>query len=244
MAGYSRVLLKLSGEAFSGPEGALSPSSIEWIAEGVAQVAGRGVQVGVVTGGGNILRGGVFSEKGTGRAAADQMGMLATVINSLALQDALELLGQDVRVLSAVEMNQVCEPFILRRAVRHLQKGRVVILAGGTGNPFFTTDTAAALRAAEIGAQVLLKGTKVDGIYSADPKKHPGAKRWEKLTYGEVLAKRLEIMDLTAITLCQERELPVIVFDMFKEGNLLKVVEGEPVGTLVTLDSDSEKGER
>ena len=232
---FSRVLLKLSGEAFAGPEGPLSANAIKWIATMVAEVAASGVEIGIVPGGGNILRGANFTGFGTSRAAADQMGMLATVINSLALQDALEMLGQEVRVLSAIEMNQVCEPFILRRAVRHLEKKRIIILAGGTGNPFFTTDTAAALRAAEIGAEVLLKGTKVDGVYSADPKKDPDAEYFSFLTFDQVIEKRLGIMDLTAMTLCRERGLPIIVFNMFKEKNLLNIVKGKEVGTLVTL---------
>jgi len=199
-----------------------------------------GAEVGVVAGGGNILRGGAFSASGTGRATADQMGMLATVINSLALQDALERRGAGARVLSAVEMNQVCEPFVRRQALHYLESGHVVIMAGGTGNPYFTTDTAAALRAAEIGAEVLLKATKVDGIYSANPALDPSARRFARLTNDEVLARRLGVMDLTAITLCQARGLPVLVFDMNAPDALPRILRGDPLGTLVTCGAPQE----
>ena len=235
---FGRILLKLSGEALAGPEGSFSPPAIGRIAAMIDRVRGLGVQVAVVNGGGNILRGGVLSGSGISRTTADQMGMLATVINSMALQEALESLGREVRLLSAVEMNQVCEPFILRRAVRHLEKGRVIILGGGTGNPYFTTDTAAALRAAEIGARILLKATTVDGVYTADPKRDPQAERLDYLTYEEVLERELGVMDLTAITLCRERRLPVAVFALQDGENVEKLVRGEPVGTLIAAAGD------
>jgi uridylate kinase len=234
-AKYRRILLKLSGEALGGAEGiGICPEGVHDMARQVQEVRDLGVEVVIVIGGGNIFRGRPGSERGIERATGDYMGMLATVINSLALQDALEKLGVATRVQSAITMHQVAEPFIRRRAVRHLEKGRVVIFGGGTGNPFFSTDTAAALRANEIGAEVILKATKVDGIYDSDPKKNPKAKRYEQISYQEALLKQLKVMDSTAFSLCQDNGMPIIVFDLFKPHNLRKVVLGEKVGTLVT----------
>src|SRR5215510_13075174 len=234
-AKYGRILLKLSGEAIGGESGiGISPEAVQNMAEQIREVRELGVQVVVVVGGGNIFRGLPGSERGIERATGDYMGMLATIINSLALQDALEKLGVATRVQSAISMAQVAEPFIRRRAVRHLEKGRVVIFGGGTGNPYFSTDTAAALRANEIGAEVVLKATKVDGIYDSDPKKNSKAKRFSQITYGEALQRRLQVMDSTALSLCQDNKMPIIVFDLFKPHNLKKVVMGEKVGTLVT----------
>ena len=232
---YQRVLLKLSGEALGdGPTGhGIEPEGVQRIARQVARVAGLGVELAIVVGGGNILRGAQFSKLGAPRASADYMGMLGTVINALALQDALEQQGLETRVQTAIEIRQVAEPFVRRRALSHLEQGRVVILAAGTGNPFFTTDTAAALRATELSCEVLLKGTKVDGVYTADPKKDKQAKRYEELTYMQVLQQGLAVMDGTAITLCMENRLPVIVFNMFEEGNLERVVRGETLGTRI-----------
>jgi len=232
---YQRILLKLSGEALGDPETGhgLDPATITSIAKQVARVARLGVEVAMVVGGGNILRGASFSETGVHRASADYMGMLGTVINALALSSAIEDQGVETRVLTALEIRQVAEPFVRRRALAHLEKGRVVLLAGGTGNPFFTTDTAAALRAAELGCEVMLKATKVDGVYTADPKKDPNAKRYVELTYMQVLERQLKVMDGTAITLCMENRLPVVVFDMFVEGNIERVVKGEPLGTTI-----------
>ena len=232
---YERVLLKLSGEALGSADGGhgLDPESVARIARQIAVVASSGVQVAIVVGGGNILRGGEFGRVSGQRASADYMGMLATVINALALCDALESQGLPTRVMTAIEIRQVAEPFLRRVALSHLAKGRAVILAAGTGNPFFTTDTAAALRAAELGCEVLLKATKVDGVYSADPKKDPHARRFEELSYMDVLSKRLRVMDGTAITLCMENRLPVVVFDLFEEGNLERVVRGEDLGTRI-----------
>jgi uridylate kinase len=233
---YRRVLLKLSGEALGGEEGlGVCPSFLQEMARQIAEVRAMGVQIVVVVGGGNIFRGMTGStEQGIERATGDYMGMLATVINALALQDALEKLGIATRVQSAITMSQVAEPFIRRRAVRHLEKERVVIFGGGTGNPYFSTDTAAALRANEIGAEVILKATKVDGIYDSDPKKNPKARRYDQITYAEALAKRLQVMDSTAFSLCMDNKMPIIVFDLFKAHNLKRVVLGEHVGTLVT----------
>lgn len=232
---YRRILLKLSGEALGGAEGiGICPEAVHDMAMQVKEVRELGVQVVIVIGGGNIFRGLSGSERGIERATGDYMGMLATIINSLALQDALEKLGVATRVQSAITMHQVAEPFIRRRAVRHLEKNRVVIFGGGTGNPFFSTDTAAALRANEIGAEVILKATKVDGIYDSDPKKNPKAKRYSQVSYQEALYKRLKVMDSTAFSLCQDNKMPIIVFDLFKAHNLRKVVLGEKVGTLVT----------
>ena len=231
---YKRVLLKLSGEALGGEQGyGIDPNTITAIAREVKQVVELGVQLSIVIGGGNIFRGLAASSKGMDRASADYMGMLATMINSLALQDALEKAGVDTRVQSAIAMAEVAEPYIRRRAIRHLEKGRVVIFGAGTGNPYFTTDTAASLRAMEIGADVILKGTKVDGVYSADPKKDPTATKFETLDYLEVLRKGLQVMDATAISLCMDNSLPIIVFDVTTEGNVVRVVCGERIGTLV-----------
>lgn len=232
---YSRILLKLSGEALGGQSGVgINPEAVQDMAEQIQEVRESGVQMVVVVGGGNIFRGLSGSEHGIDRATGDYMGMLATVINALALQDALEKLGVPTRVQSAIAMAEVAESFIRRRAVRHLEKGRVVIFGGGTGNPFFSTDTAAALRANEIGAEVILKATKVDGIYDCDPKKNPKAKRFAQITYLDALQKQLKVMDSTAFSLCMDNKMPIIVFDMFKPHNLKRVVVGEKVGTLVT----------
>jgi uridylate kinase len=232
---YQRILLKLSGEALGGQTGTgIDAASVSDMARQIREVRELGVEVVVVIGGGNIFRGLQGSERGIERATGDYMGMLATVINALALQDALEKQGVATRVQSAITMHQVAEAFIRRRAVRHLEKGRVVIFGGGTGNPFFSTDTAAALRANEIGAEVILKATKVDGIYDSDPKKNPSAKRYTQLSYLEALQKQLKVMDSTAFSLCMDNKMPIIVFDLFKPHNLRKVVMGEKVGTLVT----------
>jgi len=232
---YQRVLLKLSGEAMGGREGGhgIDPTAVRTIAQQIVGVHKAGVQVAVVVGGGNILRGADFSQLGGQRASADYMGMLATVINALALCDALESLGLPTRVMTAIEIRQVAEPFLRRVALAHLEKGRVVILAAGTGNPFFTTDTAAALRAAELSCDVLLKATKVDGVYTADPKRDKAARRYDELTYMDVLRDGLRIMDGTAITMCMENRLPVVVFNLLEEGNLERVVRGERLGTRI-----------
>ena len=226
---YKRILLKLSGEALGCDENGrgLDPTAVREIARQVVAEARAGVEIAIVCGGGNILRGAEFSALGAPRASADYMGMLATVINGLALSDAIEQAGVDTRVLTAIEMHQVAEPFVRRRALGHLAKGRIVILAGGTGNPFFTTDTAAALRATELDCDVLLKATKVDGVYTADPNRDSSAERLEELSYKDVLTKELRIMDMTAISLCKENGLPVVVFNLFEEGNLGRVVRGE-----------------
>jgi len=231
---YKRILLKLSGEALAGRQGyGIDPDVISGIAAEVRDVVELGVQVALVIGGGNIFRGIAASSSGMDRASADYMGMLATVMNSVAMQDSLEKLGVVTRVQSAIEMQAIAEPYIRRRAVRHLEKGRVVIFGAGTGNPFFTTDTAASLRAAEIGAEVILKATKVDGVYTADPAKDPTAVRYERLTYLEVLKRGLQVMDSTATSLCMDNNLPIIVFDLTRHGNIRRVVCGEPIGTLV-----------
>lgn len=211
----------------------IDPAVATQVAKEIGEVAAMGVQIGVVIGGGNLFRGLAASAKGMDRATADYMGMLATVINSLALQDALEKLGVTTRVAAAIEMRAVAEPFIRRRAIRHLEKGRVVVFAAGTGNPYFTTDTAAALRAMEMKSQVIIKATKVDGIYTADPMKHPGATKYDSLTYLQVLEKGLAVMDATAISLCMDNKLPIIVFKLREAGNLRRVIMGEPVGTTV-----------
>jgi uridylate kinase len=232
---FSRILLKLSGESLGDANGTgISPESVLHMAEQIREVRDLGVQVVVVVGGGNIFRGLTGSERGIERATGDYMGMLATIINSLALQDSLEKLGAPTRVQSAIAMSQVAEPFIRRRAVRHLEKGRVVIFGGGTGNPYFSTDTAAALRANEIGAEVILKATKVDGIYDSDPKKNPKAVRYDKITYLECLQKQLKVMDSTAFSLCMDNKMPIMVFDFFKPHNLKRVVMGEKIGTIVS----------
>jgi len=232
---YGRILLKLSGEALGGDSGvSISPEAVQDMARQIREVRELGVQVVVVVGGGNIFRGLKGSERGIERATGDYMGMLATIINALALQDALEKVGVATRVQSAISMAQVAEPFIRRRAVRHLEKGRVVIFGGGTGNPYFSTDTAAALRANEIGAEVILKATKVDGIYDSDPKENANAKRFSRITYLEALQRQLKVMDSTAFSLCMDNKMPIIVFDLFRPHNLKRVVFGEKVGTLVT----------
>ena len=209
-------------------------NTVKAFAQEIKEVKELGCELALVVGGGNIFRGAIASEIGMDRASADTMGMLATVINSLALQDALEKLGVSTRVLSAIEMRQVAEPYIRRRATRHLEKGRVVIFAGGTGNPYFTTDTTASLRAMEVGAEVILKATKVDGVYDADPLKHEGANKFEELSYIEVLNRELKVMDSTAISLCMDNNLPIIVFNLMEKGNIKRVVSGEPIGTLVS----------
>ncbi len=231
---YKRILLKLSGEALMGTQGyGIDPAVVHQIALEVKSLVDLGIEVALVVGGGNIFRGLAGSAKGMDRSTADYTGMLATVMNSLALQDGLEKAAVQTRVQSAIEMREVAEPFIRRRAVRHLEKGRVVIFAAGTGNPYFTTDTAASLRALEIGADVLLKATKVDGIYDADPVRNPGAKRFEYLTYMDILSKELKVMDATAISLCKESGLPIIVFNLNVPGNIERALRGEPVGTVV-----------
>ncbi len=232
---YKRVLLKLSGESFCRPGGfGIEGESLRSIAERISDICKLGPQVSVVVGGGNFLRGENFSRASQiPRNTADYMGMLATLINACALQETLEKLGQPTRVLSAIEVSAICEPFIRRRALRHFEKGRVVILAGGTGNPFFTTDTCAALRASELEVELLIKATKVEGVYSDDPKKNPKAELFEKLTYNEVLKKNLRRMDLSAISLCRDNNSPIVVLNIFKKGNITKAVCGEQVGTLI-----------
>jgi uridylate kinase len=229
-----RILLKLSGELLAGTAGhGIDEDVLSGLAEEVGDVHALGVQVGIVLGGGNIFRGLAGSARGMDRVAADHMGMLATVINSLSLQHALEKRGLYTRVLSAIQMDQVCEPWIRRRAVRHLEKGRIVVMAAGTGNPYFTTDTAAVLRAIEVGADVVLKGTKVDGVYSGDPKKDASATFFPRIGYMDILNKDLKVMDATAISLCRDNRLPLIVFNVGVRGNLVKIVNGESVGTVV-----------
>ena len=232
---YKRPLLKVSGEGLAGGQGSgLDPAAIQGTAGQLRGISELGVQLSVVVGGGNIIRGMSAAARGMDRATADYMGMLAGIINGLALQSALEQLGVETRVLTALGIQQVAETYIRRRAIRHLEKGRVVIFAGGTGNPYFTTDTAAALRAAEIGADVILKATQVDGVYDADPALHPDAKRYERLTFEEAIHKNLQFMDQTAIQLCRENGCPIVVFDMSVPGNIHKVVVGETVGTTVS----------
>lgn len=232
---FKRILLKLSGEALMGEQHfGIDKNSIDVYAREIAEVAAMGVEVAIVIGGGNIFRGIQAEEGGMDRVQGDYMGMLATVINAMALQEALERVGAKTRVQSAVEINKVCEPYVRRRATRHLEKGRIVIFGGGTGNPFFTTDTAASLRAIEIGADVVIKGTRVDGVFTADPEKDKNAKLYETVSFAEVLMNRLSVMDMTAFTLCQENKLPIIVFNINKPGNLKRVVSGELVGTLVS----------
>jgi len=231
---YRRILLKLSGEALAGDQGyGIAPDVINGIAAEIKEVVGLGVEVALVIGGGNIFRGLAASSKGMDRASADYMGMLATVMNSLAMQDALEKQEVNTRVQSAIDMKQIAEPYIRRRAVRHLEKGRVVIFSAGTGNPYFTTDTAASLRAMEIGAEVILKATKVDGVYTADPAKDPTATKLDDLTYLDVLQNGLQVMDATATSLCMDNNLPMIIFDLTQPGNIKKVVLGEKIGTIV-----------
>jgi uridylate kinase len=231
---YRRILLKISGEALAGDqEFGISADVVRFVADEVREVQRLGVQIGMVIGGGNIFRGVVASAQGMDRSSADYMGMLATVMNGLALQEALEKLGVDTRVQTAIEMREVAEPFIRRRALRHIEKGRVVIFVGGTGNPYFTTDTAAALRAMEINADVVFKATKVDGVYTADPKTDPTAQKFEELSYIEVLSRRLKVMDSTAISLCMDNRFPIVVFNLQEKGRLRRLVLGERVGTLV-----------
>ena len=234
---YTRILVKLSGEALLGQgDYGIDPTVLKRIAGELQDIVQMGVQVAVVIGGGNIFRGAGLARAGMDRVAADHMGMLATVMNSLALQDALESLGLHARVMSAIRINEVCEDYIRRRAVRHLEKGRVVIFAAGTGNPFFTTDTAAALRAIEINADVLLKATKVDGVYSDDPVRNPSAVRYARLTFDKVLTDKLNVMDATAIVMCRDNRLPLRVFNLNNPGDLTRIVRGEDVGTLVTFE--------
>jgi uridylate kinase len=232
---YGRILLKLSGEALLGdrPYG-VDPAVCAFIAKQVAAVRARGVEVGIVVGGGNIFRGLAASAQGMDRATGDYIGMLATVMNGLALQDALERAGLPTRVMTAIAMNEIAEPYIRRRAVRHLEKGRVVVFVAGTGNPYFTTDTAAALRAIEIGAEVLMKATKVDGVYDADPMTVPGARRYDRLEYADLLRDQLKVLDGAAVSLCMENDLPIVVFDLNGPDNIARVADGEHVGTLIT----------
>jgi len=240
---YKRVLLKISGEGFC-PEGGfgIEAGELEGIASELIEIVQMGVKLAVVVGGGNFIRGATFAEDGhIPRATADYMGMLATVLNACALQETMEAMGQPTRVMSAISIYSICEPFIRRRAVRHLEKGRCVILAAGTGNPFFTTDTSAALRATEISADVLLKATKVDGIYSADPRKDPNAKLYPQITYEQVHRDQLRVMDLTAITLCMERKIPLVVFNLKTPGNIARVIRGENVGTHIVPSAAAKK---
>ncbi len=231
---YRRILLKISGESLGGEKGTgISGKVLSYLAQEIKEVADLGVETAIVVGGGNIYRGVEDSREGIDRVTGDYMGMLATVINSLALQSALERVGLETRVLTAIEMRQVAEPYIRRRALRHLEKGRVVIFGAGTGNPFFSTDTAAALRAVEIKAEIIFKATKVDGVYDKDPVKYPDAVRFEELSYMEVLRRRLKVMDATAISLCMDNNMPILVFDIRRKGNIKKAVMGEKLGTLV-----------
>ena len=237
-AHYRRILLKVSGEMLAGEQGyGIQPSILEGLAEEIADVVAMDVEVAVVIGGGNIFRGLAASARGMERASADYMGMLATVLNALALQNALEGRGVSTRVQSAIEMRQLAEGYIRRRAIRHLEKKRVVIFAGGTGNPYFSTDTAASLRAMEIGAQVIVKGTKVDGIYDSDPVKNPQAKKYNEIPFLSILTQNLKVMDSTAISLCMDNRLPLIVFNLKEKGNFKRVVQGDSIGTLVTVES-------
>ena len=236
---YNRVLLKLSGEALQGPgQFGISSDVIEYVSEEIKSLHSLGVETAIVIGGGNIFRGVSSSSKGMDRSTADYMGMLATVINALALQDFLERKGLSTRVQTALEIKQVAEPFIKRRAIRHLEKGRIVIFASGTGNPFFTTDTAATLRALQMGADIIMKATKVDGIYDKDPVKNKDASKFTELTYMEILKKGLKVMDATSISLCMEGNIPIVVFDLFEKGNMEKVTRGEKIGTIVRSDAE------
>lgn len=231
---YKRVLLKLSGEALMGAKNfGIDPKRLDQYTQEISKVKEKGIELAIVIGGGNIFRGVQAEQSGMDRVQGDYMGMLGTIINAMALQSALEGAGHFTRLMSGIKIDQVCEQFIRRRAIRHLEKGRIVIFGAGTGNPYFTTDSAASLRAVEIEADVVLKGTRVDGIYSADPEKNPDAERFSELTYAMVIQQGLNVMDMTAFTLCQENKLPIIVFDMNKPGNLSKVIEGENIGTLV-----------
>jgi uridylate kinase len=233
---YKRILLKLSGESFCSPGGyGIDGEALDSIADRIAQICKLGPEIAIVVGAGNILRGATFSQKSNiPRNTADYMGMLATVINACALQETLEKMGQVTRVLSAIEVSAICEPFILRRCLRHLSLGRVTILAGGTGNPYFSTDTCAALRAAEIEADLLIKATKVDGVYTADPVTNPDAKLFDKLSYQDVLQKELKVMDPAAISLCSENNVPIVVLNIFKKGNITKTLQGEKIGTTIS----------
>lgn len=236
---YSRILLKISGEALMGDKGyGIDAHTVDFMAKEIKDIVAMGVQISVVIGGGNIFRGVQASLEGMERASADYMGMLATVINALALQNALEKHRISTRVQSAIEMQELCEPYIRRKAIRHLEKGRVVIFAAGTGNPYFTTDTAAALRAMEINADIIMKGTKVDGVYSADPVKNPKATKFTELTYIDVLKKGLGVMDSTAISLCMDNNLPIVVFSLKGKGNVRKIIEGKRIGTIVRGNND------
>ena len=235
MPAYQRVMIKLSGEALQGSAGyGIEPATLTGIAEEIAEIQDLGVEVAIVIGGGNIFRGVAGSTQGMDRASADYMGMLATVINALALQDAIEKLGVATRVQTAIEIREVAEPYIRRRAMRHLEHGRVVIFGAGTGNPYFTTDTAACLRAMECHAEIILKGTKVDGVYDKDPVEHPDARKFEHLTYLDVLSQNLRVMDATAISLCMDNDLPICVFNMQIPNNMKRVIQGEPIGTKIT----------
>jgi len=234
---FQRILLKLSGEALMGREDfGIDPEILSRLAEELKEVIGLGIQVGVVVGGGNIFRGQGLARAGMDRVTGDHMGMLATLINSLALQDALERVDIMARVMSGLQINEVCEDYIRRRAIRHLEKGRITIFGAGMGNPFFTTDTAASLRAIEIGADILLKATRVDGVYDSDPEKNPDAKRYAELTYDKVIADRLNVMDTTAVVMCRDNNLPIRVFDLHEPGNFMRLVKGADVGTLVKAD--------
>lgn len=234
MPAYRRILLKLSGEVFAGPQSfGLDADRVRALAMEVAAIARQGIQVGVVVGGGNIFRGIALAAKNMDRVTADHMGMLATVINSLAFQDALEQIGQHTRVMSAIEMHQVAEPYIRRRALRHLEKGRVVIFAAGTSNPYFSTDTAATLRALEIKAEVIAKATKVDGVYDKDPNKFPDAVMYERIGYTDVLTQSLGVMDATSVAMCRDNKLPILVFNLNTPGNIMRMATGEPVGTII-----------
>lgn len=231
---YKRILLKLSGESLMGKKGfGIDPEVLDFFADEIISIHKLGVQIGVVIGGGNIFRGLNASDQGIGRVTGDQMGMLATVINSLALQNSIEKKGTYSRLMSSIKMDEIAEPYILRRAIRHLEKGRIVIFGAGTGHPYFSTDTAASLRAVEIEADVIIKGTRVDGVFDADPEKIPAALKFDSISYIDILKKNLRVMDLTAISLCQENKLPIVVFNMDKPGNLLALIKGENVGTVV-----------
>jgi len=231
---YRRILLKLSGEALMGKEDyGIDPEVLFRLAREIQEISRAGVQVGVVIGGGNIFRGAGLAAAGMDRVTGDHMGMLATVMNALAMQDALEKIGSYARTMSALKINEVCEDYIRRRAIRHLEKGRITIFAAGTGNPFFTTDSAAALRAVEISAELMLKATKVDGVYDSDPKKNPEARRYEELTYDDVITRDLKVMDTAAIALCRDYDIPLRIYDMSRPGELMRIVQGEPIGTLV-----------